>query len=190
MRKLFIMVASALLVVPTAAMAQSADPSTGSTTASGSAQAANNVTVVADAGRYAPADSSVHYSGHTWTTPGVGGSYFGGANPCLVGNGGGAAAGPIGISLNFGKNDKGCTRRSNAAAWHALGMDNVAVAQLCQDVASADAFFAATGMACPGTQNSGRYKLADGSPAPAAYIPNERTAELTPQTEARPSPKN
>ncbi len=70
-----------MFLLPTTAVAQ---------TVEGTAQAANNVTVVADAGRYAPADTSVKYSGHTYTTPSVGGSYFGGANPCLVGTGGGA----------------------------------------------------------------------------------------------------
>lgn len=154
MRKLLIL--AAMLLAPSVAMAQTqnaenapapATPAPGSV--AGTAQAANNVTVVADAGRYAPAETSVKYSGHTYTTPGVAGSYFAGANPCLTGTGGGAAGGPIGFNLTLGKSDKGCTRRSDAAAWHALGYDNVAVARMCQDVESADAFFSATGMACP-----------------------------------------
>lgn len=151
-----------MLLLPTTAIAQ---------TVEGTAQAANNVTVVADAGRYAPADTSVKYSGHTYTTPSVGGSYFGGANPCLVGTGGGAAGGPIGFSINLGRNDEGCTRRSDAAAWHALGLDSVAIARMCQEQKDADAFFSATGMACPGTGHKGRYKLANGEPAPEMVFP-------------------
>ncbi|WP_267382867.1 MULTISPECIES: hypothetical protein [unclassified Sphingomonas] len=122
----------------------------------------------------APADQRVTYSGHEWTTPNAQGSYFGGANPCLVGTGAGAAGGPIALSLNVGRSDEGCQRRSDAAAWHAMGFDNVAVARMCQDLKSADAFFAATGQACPGS-TPGRYKLADGSaPATASLVANSR----------------
>ena len=58
--------------------------------------------------------SNVHYSGTSsqYTTPSVQGSYFAGANPCLVGVGAGGAGGPVGLSFTFGKNDEGCTRRS------------------------------------------------------------------------------
>ncbi len=143
---------------------------TNNATGTGTAQAANSVTVVADAGRYAPADTSVKYSGHTYTTPVVGGSYFAGANPCLVGTGIGAAGGPIGFNINVGKSDAGCTRRSDAAAWHALGYDNIAISRMCQDVLNADAFFASTGFACPGADRK-RYKLADGSLAPVFVAP-------------------
>jgi hypothetical protein len=184
MRKLLIL--AALMLAPSAALAQTTPAPTSDTSVQGSAQAANNVTVVADAGRYAPADTSVKYSGHTYTTPAVAGSYFGGANPCLVGTGGGAAGGPVGFSLNIGKSDKGCTRRSDAAAWHALGYDNVAVARMCQDLESADAFFSATGMACPGTSHSGRYKLADGSKAPEMVIP---AAAVLAQQQAQQAPQ-
>lgn len=55
-----------------------------------------------------------------------------------------------------------------------MGFDNVAVARMCQDIKSADAFFAATGEVCPGAMAT-RYKLADGSPArPAALVANSR----------------
>jgi len=165
-----------LLLMPAPALAQTNTttpaPSSDVATVNGTAQAANNVTVVADAGRYAPADTSVKYSGHTYTTPSVGGSYFGGANPCLVGTGGGAAGGPVGFSLNIGRSDEGCNRRSDAAAWHALGFSNVAIARMCQDQKDADAFFSATGMACPGTGSNGRYKLASGEKADEMVIPS------------------
>jgi hypothetical protein len=125
-----------------------------------------------------PADThaSIDYDGHTWTTPSVQGSYFGGTNPCLVGTGGGAAGGPIGFNINLGRSDEACTRRSDAAAWHALGFDNIAVARMCQDDKNADAFFASTGMACPGTGNSGRYRSANGSPAPEMRLVSDAKA--------------
>ena len=86
-----------------------------------------------------------------YTTPSIQGSYFAGANPCLVGVGGGAAGGPVGLSFTFGKNDEGCTRRSDAAAWHALGRDDVAIARMCQDTDNRKAF-EAVGYVCPQDQ--------------------------------------
>jgi hypothetical protein len=156
--------------------AQTTTGATGQQTAN--ADAANTVNVVAVAqGPTGPQRNDIDYSGHTWTTPSVAGSYFGGTNPCLVGTGGGAAGGPIGFSLNLGRSDEACTRRSDAAAWHTMGLSSVAVARMCQDTnprnpVNADAFFAATGFACPGSNNKGRYKLADGSLAPDARLPN------------------
>lgn len=145
----------------------------GTNTANGNAQAANTVNVVADAGRYAPADTTarVTQDGHVYSTPSVGGSYFAGANPCLVGTGGGAAGGPVGFSINVGRSDEGCTRRSDAAAWHALGLDQIAIARMCQDQQNADAFFSATGYACPGTNADKRYKLASGEKATTMALP-------------------
>lgn len=160
-----------LLLTSTLSPALAQDGST--STANGTAQAANNVTVVADAGRYAPADTSVRYSGHTYTTPNVQGSYFAGANGCLVGKGGGVAGGPIGLSFSSGTNDEGCDRRNDAAAWYTLGFKNVAVARLCEGTKNADAFFSATGYACPGTNGKGRYKLADGTNAPEMVLRND-----------------
>lgn len=177
MRPLILAAILSLVATPALAQEQSNGQGNGTTVNSagpavqGNSQSASNVTVVADAGRYAPADTSIRQSGHVYSTPSVAGSFISGANPCLVGTGGGAAGGPIGFSLNIGKSDEGCNRRSDAAAWHALGFDNVAIARLCQDVKSADAFFSATGQACPGTAASGRYKLASGKPAPEMYIP-------------------
>ncbi|MEE8609564.1 MAG: hypothetical protein V3V60_16560 [Sphingomonas aquatilis] len=140
------------------------------------AQSSNTVNVMAITGPQTdvPTRQEVVYGGHTWTTPSAQGSYFGGANPCLIGSGGGAAGGPIAFNINVGKSDEGCQRRSDAAAWHAMGFDNVAVARMCQDIKSADAFFAATGEVCPGAMAT-RYKLADGSSArPAALVANSR----------------
>lgn len=145
-------------------LAQTTPPST--TTG---ATAETNTNIVAVGGTTnTPADTTadINYSGHTWTTPNVSGGYFGGTNPCLVGTGGGAAGGPIGFSINLGRSDEACTRRSDAAAWHAMGYDNIAVTRMCQDTKNADAFFSTTGFACPGTNASSRYKRADGSPAP------------------------
>lgn len=155
------------------AMAQT----TGATgTQAADANAANTVNVTAVAqGPTGPQKTDVDYSGHTWTTPVVAGSYFGGTNPCLVGTGAGAAGGPIGFNINLGKSDEACTRRSDAAAWHAMGFSNIAVARMCQDQKNADAFFATTGFACPGTE-VGRYKLADGSAAPTAVLYNSGPA--------------
>jgi hypothetical protein len=108
-------------------------------TTDSSAYAANRTQVIAVAqGANVPAVTSATNSstqnGHLYTTPAVpGGTYFGGANPCLVGYGAGGAGGPIGLSLSFSKNDEGCTRRSDAAAWHALGYDDVAIARMTQD---------------------------------------------------------
>jgi hypothetical protein len=93
-------------------------------------------------------DPTINYSGHTWTTPSVQGSYFAGANPCLIGIGGGAAGGPIGFSFNLGRSDQGCQRRSDAAAWHALGHDDVAVARMCQDDDNRIAY-ESVGFICP-----------------------------------------
>lgn len=145
----------------------------GVNTANGNAQAANTVNVVADAGRYAPADTTarVTQDGHVYSTPSVSGSYFAGANPCLVGTGIGGAGGPVGFNINVGRSDEGCTRRSDAAAWHALGLDQIAIARMCQDQKNADAFFAATGLACPGTNVDKRYKLASGEKAQTMALP-------------------
>jgi hypothetical protein len=142
----------------------------------------NQVTVMAIAQpqTLGPSEQKVTYDGHTWTTPSAQGSYFGGANPCLIGTGGGAAGGPVAFNINIGRSDEGCQRRSDAAAWHAMGFDNVAIARMCQDIKSADAFFAATGQACPGAA-SGRYKLADGSAAPrASLVANSRAIPSNP----------
>lgn len=177
MRSLFILLSLALA---TPAIAQQSGGTTGTT--NGTSQASNTVVVNAVTGPNSttnvPQKQDVTYSGHTYTTPAVGGSYFAGANPCLVGTGAGAAGGPIGFNINVGRNDKDCTRRSDAAAWYALGLPAVAVARLCQDTdksnpSNADAFFASTGFACPGSNMTGRYKLADGSLAPYAIVGNQ-----------------
>lgn len=142
------------------------------------AQTNSAVTVEAITGPVseAPANEHLTYSGHDWTTPSVQGSYFGGTNPCLIGTGGGAAGGPIAFNLNIGHNDEGCNRRSDAAAWHAMGFDNVAVARMCQDSRSADAFFAATGTVCPGAD---RTRYAQGS-AVAVLVANSRAIPANP----------
>lgn len=159
--KIFASVAIAVIaILPSQAGAQQMDAQSQSTV---------NVMAIAGPQTSVPVRQEVVYDGHTWTTPSAQGSYFGGANPCLVGSGGGAAGGPIAFNINVGRNDEGCQRRSDAAAWHAMGFDNVAIARMCQDQKSADAFFSATGQACPGAA-VGRYKLQDGSPAPTAVL--------------------
>jgi hypothetical protein len=91
-----------------------------------------------------PSNTSSHVSGSVYGTPSVPqAAYFAGTNPCLVGVGAGGSGGPIGLSIAFGHNDPGCTRRSDAAAWHALGMDDVAVARMLQDDDNAAAYKAA-----------------------------------------------
>lgn len=162
---------AALVLLPAAATAQQME-----------AQSSNTVNVMAITGPQTsvPVRQEVSYDGHTWTTPSAQGSYFGGANPCLIGTGGGAAGGPIAFNINIGRSDEGCQRRSDAAAWHAMGFDNVAVARMCQDLKSADAFFAATGQMCPGSLPT-RYKLADGSTAPqASLVANSRAIPNNP----------
>ncbi len=156
---------------PAVASAQQMDAQTNSTV---------NVVAITGPQTSVPTRQEVSYDGHTWTTPSAQGSYFGGANPCLVGTGGGAAGGPIAFSINVGRSDEGCQRRSDAAAWHAMGFDNVAIARMCQDLKSADAFFAATGQLCPGALPT-RYKLADGSAPPqAALVANSRAIPNNP----------
>lgn len=180
------------LAIATPALAQQADGNAnnggnnGANSTSGTSQATNVVNVQAVTGPQTnvPQKQDVNYSGHTYTTPAVGGSYFAGANPCLVGTGAGAAGGPLGFNINIGHNDKDCTRRSDAAAWYALGLPAVAVTRLCQDMdkrnpMNADAFFSATGFACPGTNATGRYKLADGSLAPYPVLPNQMPVRAT-----------
>lgn len=157
-----ILAIAALAMMASPVMAQTADPS--GTSATGSAQAANNVSVVA--GSFGPSDAKVKYSGHTWTTPNVQGGYFAGANGCLVGKSAGIAGGPIGLSFGSGKNDEDCNRRNDAGAWFTMGLPAVAVARMCDDEANANAFFAATHYACPGTNGDGRYKYSDGTIAP------------------------
>jgi hypothetical protein len=142
MKTLLSALAVSLLVVG------AANAQTSSESASQSVAATHVATTASNAGNsqsstYAPVtnnttpantSSTVTSSGHLYTTPSVpGGAYFGGANPCLVGYGAGGAGGPIGLSLSFSKNDEGCTRRSDAAAWHALGYDDVAIARMTQD---------------------------------------------------------
>lgn len=178
MRKILISAALAGLVAQPA-FAQSTTTSSTGQTQTTAATSQTNTSIVAIAGmQNTPADThaSVDYGGHEWSTPGVQGSYFGGTNPCLVGTGGGAAGGPIGFNINLGRSDAACTRRSDAAAWHALGFDNIAIARMCQDNKNADAFFATTGMACPGTGGSGRYKNPDGSPAPEMRLVSDAKA--------------
>lgn len=101
--------------------------------------------------------TDIHYSGHEYSTPSVQGSYFAGANPCLIGVGASGSGGPIGLSFTFGRNDQGCQRRSDAAAWHALGRDEVAVARMCQDDDNRAAF-ESVGFLCP--QNRAKVALA------------------------------
>ena len=131
MKRLVSGVAAALAILPAAVAAQQMDSQANSTV---------NVMAITGPQTQVPQQQEVTYGGHTWTTPSAQGSYFGGANPCLVGTGGGAAGGPIAFNINVGRNDEGCQRRSDAAAWHAMGFDNVAIARMCQDVKSADAF--------------------------------------------------
>ena len=169
MKKLFLAIGLMIGMIAAPVMAQT-------TTATQSAGSSSDVTVIAAAGTTNnPADQTVKYSGHTWTTPSVQGSYFAGANGCLVGKGGGIAGGPIGLSFSSGSNDPSCDRRNDAAAWHALGFDNIAVARMCQDLGNADAFFSATGFACPG-KGGDRYKLADGTLAPEVVLYNSGLA--------------
>jgi len=169
--RMFGLAVAAAALVPVAAAAQQMDSQANSTV---------NVLAVAGPQTDVPARQEIVYDGHTWTTPSAQGSYFGGANPCLVGTGGGAAGGPLAFNINIGRSDEGCQRRSDAAAWHAMGFDNVAIARMCQDLKSADAFFSATGQICPGASRS-RYKLADGSEAPpAALVSNSRAIPNNP----------
>jgi len=171
MRTLVCGLLATITCLPAAAHAQQMDAQTNSTV---------NVVAITGPQTDVPTRQVVEHDGHTWTTPSAQGSYFGGANPCLVGTGGGAAGGPIAFNLNFGRNDEGCQRRSDAAAWHAMGFDNVAVARMCQDLKSADAFFAATGQACPGS-TAGRYKLTSGASAPtASLVANSRAIPNNP----------
>lgn len=151
MRSLLI-IPAALAMVATPALAQQADAGS---------QATNSVNVVAVTGD----TGSSHMSGHVYGTPNVMGSSIIGSNNCLVGTGIGAAGGPIGLNISIGRSDKSCVRRMDAAALNALGLRVAAIARMCQDEANADAVFAETGKACPGTDRS-RYKLADGSLAP------------------------
>lgn len=137
---------------------------------SAGADAQNNVSVVAITGAQGDTDSTIRHKGGTWSTPTVLGSNFGGTNPCLVGTGGGGALGPLGLSLSVGKSDEDCSRRSDAAAWHALGMDGVAISRMCQDKDNAEAFFRATKLRCPGDAVERKY--ADGTLAAEAVIPN------------------
>lgn len=151
-----------------AAFAGAASAQTGTTGTTGTAAATNAVTVNAYTGMgngtttdgtgsgsgSTPTTNNVRYSGHEWTTPSVQGSYFAGANPCLIGIGGSAAGGPIGLSFTFGRSDEGCQRRSDAAAWHALGHDDVAMARMCQDDDNRNAF-EAIGYLCPQNRPKG-----------------------------------
>lgn len=179
MKRFLIGVALAGLVAqPAFAQATGGSESTTSTQQT-SASSQTNTSITAIAGlQEVPSDThaDINYGGHTWTTPSVQGSYFGGTNPCMVGTGGGMAGGPVGFNINLGRSDSACTRRSDAAAWHALGFDNIAVARMCQDTQNADAFYATTGMACPGTGGRERYRLPDGSPAPEMRLVSDAKA--------------
>ena len=165
------------------AFAQTADPTTGTSTAttlvtvnantgpgSSSGTGANS-----PGGSAARSVNEVRYSGHEWTTPSVQGSYFAGANPCLIGVGGSGAGGPIGLSFTFGRSDAGCQRRSDAAAWHALGHDDAAIARMCQDDDN-HAAFEAVGYTCPQARPKAvltavNVPVAAAPPPPAALIP-------------------
>lgn len=214
MKLLAILMLGMAFTAPAAAQVANGDSSgsagstaNGANSTTGTSQATNVVNVQAITGPNSttnvPQKQDVNYSGHTYTTPSVGGSYFAGANPCLVGTGLGAAGGPVGFNINIGKNDQDCTRRSDAAAWYALGLSGVAVTRLCQDrdqsnPMNADAFFSATGFACPGSNVKGRYKLADGTIAPYAMLgnamkirnsPDFKDPALTPMDPTVPNPR-
>ncbi len=157
--RLFTGLILALIAAAGGASAQTADPITGTSNATTSVVVNANTGPGSSSGTGANSQGSsggsvgrnlteVRYSGHEWTTPSVQGSYFAGANPCLVGVGGSGAGGPIGLSFTFGRSDAGCQRRSDAAAWHALGHDDVAVARMCQDDDN-HAAFEAVGYTCP-----------------------------------------
>ena len=174
-------------------MAQSTAGNTGMSTAS------NAVTVNAYTGMGNGTSSTgtgggdpttnIHYSGHQWSTPAVQGSYFAGANPCLIGVGASGASGPIGLSFTFGRSDAGCQRRSDAAAWHALGHDDVAIARMCQDDDNRQAF-ESLGMLCP--QNRARLvpaaAVAPTAPPPAA-IAATAPVQFAPAPAAVPQPR-
>jgi hypothetical protein len=132
--------------VTTNVTAVSAYPTSGS----GGVATLPNGQIATDPYGNSPYNTTSHFkeSGSLYTTPSVQGSYFSGANPCLIGVGGGAAGGPVGFSINIGRNDEGCQRRSDAAAWHALGLDRVAVARMCQDPDNKKAF-EDSGFQCP-----------------------------------------
>lgn len=150
------------VLIAIAAAALSGAPAYAQDAAAGST-ASNTVNVLAVTGD--TGSSHVRSSGHIYSTPNVMGSSIIGSNNCLVGTGIGAAGGPIGLNISIGRSDKSCVRRMDAAALNALGLRVAAIARMCQDEANADAVFAETGKACPGTDRS-RYKLADGSLAP------------------------
>jgi len=135
--------------------------------------------------------TNLRYSGHEYSTPSVQGSYFAGANPCLIGVGASGAGGPIGLSFTFGRNDPGCQRRSDAAAWHALGHDDVAIARMCQDDDN-HAAFEALGYLCP----QSRPKVAtvalvtpvSPQPATAGAMTYPQPVSPNPSIAAQPSP--
>lgn len=178
---------AALLALPLPAMAQS----TSNTAASNAVTVNSNAVLATNPGT---STQNVHYSGQNsvYTTPSVQGSYFAGANACLVGVGGGAAGGPVGLNFMWGRNDEDCNRRSDAGAWHALGLDNAALARMCQDRDNADAFFAATGKVCPGV-DAKRYeaKLAEAAATPqmaATQEPSHVPSPVVPVVAAPPTP--
>jgi hypothetical protein len=121
-------------------------------------------------------------TGTLYTTPSVPqAGYFAGANPCLVGAGAGGSGGPIGLSIAFGRNDEACQRRSDAAAWHALGMDDVAVARMLQDEDNLKAY-QNTGRPMPGTT-----PISAPNPNPGTMPPSD-TSPIAPRTTALPGP--
>lgn len=139
-------------------LAAGTSPALAQNTADTASQATNTVNVVAVAGD----TSESRMSGHVYGTPNVMGSSIIGSNNCLVGTGVGGAAGPIGLNISIGRSDKSCVRRMDAAALNGLGLKRAAIARMCQDEDTADAFWAGTGYVCPGVKRD-RYKHADGT---------------------------
>jgi len=164
-----------------AASAQTTTGTTGTSTATttttvnaytGTGNGTNGTGTGGANGNRSAGTTDLRYSGHEYSeysTPSVQGSYFAGANPCLIGVSASSAGGPIGLSFTFGRNDPGCQRRSDAAAWHALGHDDVAVARMCQDDDN-HAAFEALGYLCP----QGRPKVV--SVALATPVPPQTAA--------------
>lgn len=147
--------------IPLFAALALAFPAQAQTESVSSANAGNSTQVLVQNGTtLQPASTSVHHSGSVEGTPSAPTTIVSGANNCLIATGGSIAGGPIALSFGQGKEDKGCSAVRYAAALKGLGQSHAAIALLCQDTAVADAFYAANGLACPGT-NRKRYRNAE-----------------------------
>ena len=116
-----------------------------------------------------PADTSIHEDGTVRGNTQAPDVVVSGANACGVPMG--ASTSVLGFGFGFAGTpvDKGCERRDDAAAAHALGLNDVAVGIMCESPDFADAM-QATGHGCPPVGQPQQRPVAATQPLPTGDV--------------------